>query len=247
MRPLQAQYATAPVREIGYFRDGAWLPLAAALRAGLDFVQAQIRILYQNGLSVYVNRHARGEWHVRTESGPYVLPPSGWVATNPAQDFLAYSAQVSGGRADVVRCPEYSFMSARSTVARRIEGITTDGAAVVARSAVAGAFDYYLIGGRTLALDQDVLKLSERGDASLIRVGANEAELTLLDSESGQSLNVTMLYFAETWQRARIGLVEHSEGQWRKAPNQVQHTKRGIQIARVKPGTVYRLSLPQDE
>jgi hypothetical protein len=168
------------------------------------------------------------------------------VASNPAQGFLAYSAQVSGGRADVVRCPGYSFLSARSSVARRIEGMTTDGAAAVVRGAVAGAWDYYLIGGRTLALEVDVIKLSERGDASLIQISERELELTLLDTESGQSLNVTIHYIAEEWQRARIGLMEAFEGEWRRSPNQVQHTKRGLQIARVRPGVVYRLSLPNE-
>jgi hypothetical protein len=102
------------------------------------------------------------------------------------------------------------------------------------------------VGGRTLALEHDVLKLSERGDVSLIRVGEREAELSLLDSESGQSLNVTLLYFGDAWHRARIGLVEWVEGSWRKAPNQIQHTRRGLQIGRVRPGIVYRLFLPQE-
>jgi hypothetical protein len=244
LRMLQPQYASAPVLEIVYYLNGSWLPLGAAIRAGVEFSQAQLRIAYANGLTLFVNRHRRQEWPVRTESGSFALPPGGWVATNPAQEFLAYSAQVSGGRADVVRCPAYSFLSARSTVARRIEGITTDGAAAVVRSAVPGTDDYYLVGGRTLALAEDVLKLSERGDASLVRIDEREAELTLMDSESGHSLNVTLLYLSEAWQRGRIGLVEFSEGQWRRAPNQVQHTKRGLQIARVRPGVTYRLSLP---
>jgi hypothetical protein len=247
LQPLQSQYATSPVEEIQYHHNGSWLALADAMRAGVDFTQAQLRVAYANGLTLYVNRRARDEWQVRTDSGVFLLPPSGWVATNPARSFLAYSAQVSGGRADVVRCPAYSFLSARSNVARRIEGITTDGAAAVVASALPGCFDYYLISGRTLALDVDVLKLSERGDASLVHISDRELELTLMDSESGESLNLTVLYVSEPWQRARLGLVEWSDGQWRRAPNQVQHTKRGLQIARVKPGVVYRLSLPNGE
>jgi hypothetical protein len=246
LQPLQSQYATASVEEIQYHHLGSWLTLADAMRAGVDFVQAQLRIAYGNGLTIYVNRRARDEWQVRTENGVFLLPPSGWVAANPTQSFLAYSALVSGGRADVVRCPAYSFLSARSNVARRIEGITTDGAAAVVASALPGLSDYYLVGGRTLALDADVMKLSERGDASLVHLSDGELELTLMDSESGESLNVTVFYVSEPWQRARIGLVEWSDGQWRRAPNQVQHTKRGLQIARVKPGAVYRLSLPDD-
>ena len=71
-----------------------------------------------------------------------------------------------------------------------------------------------------------------------------QAELLLLDSENGRSSNLTLHYFAPEWQQARLGLQEQFEGSWRRAANQVQHTKRGVQIARMLPGVLYRLYLP---
>jgi hypothetical protein len=166
------------------------------------------------------------------------------VARGGAPDLTTYSALVPGGRADVVLCDAYRFLNARGSVARRIEGITTDGAAAIVRSRVPEQFDLYLVGGRTLSEGTDLIKSSERCDFSVVHLSEREVDLLVLDSESGHSCNVTLHYFSPEWQGARLGLQERVDGTWRRAPNQVQHTKRGVQVARMLPGTLYRLFLP---
>lgn len=244
LRALQEQYLTAPVREVAYWTADGWLDLGQALMHRLDLTNAQLRIEYENGLTVWVNRHPRAEWSVRAGGDTYLLPPNGWLGWNAEPRLLTYSALASGGRADVMLCDAYRFFNARSSVARRIEGITTDGAAAVVRSAVPERWDLFLVGGRTLAEGVDLIKASERADFSVIHRSEREVELMLLDSESGRSCNVTLHYFSDDWHQTRLGLQERFEDGWRRAANQVQHTRRGVQIARMMPGVVYRLFLP---
>jgi hypothetical protein len=255
LRALQEQYLEAPLTSVEYWSGLEWLDLGRALAAGLDLAQARLHLTYGNGLTIFVNRHPRQEWNVPHAAGPppgrppgeatFTLPPGGWVAWNDSPRLHAYSALVPGGRADVALCDAYRFLNARSNVARRIEGITTDGAAAIVKSRVPDRTDLYLVGGRTLAESgNDLIKSSDRCDFSLLHTGEREAELMVLDSDSGRSCNVTLYYFGPEWHGARLGLQEWQDGAWRRAPNQVQHTKRGVQVARMLPGTLYRLFLP---
>jgi hypothetical protein len=244
LRGLQAEYLSSAVRQVEYWDGKEWLDLGRLLRSSADVQNVRLRVSYENGLTVWVNRHARSEWSVSASGKSYTLPPNGWLALNPETGLVTYSALVSGGRADVMRCASYRFLNSRSTVARRIEGMTTDGAAAIVRSSVPGREDLFLVGGRTLAEEVDLIKSSERVDFSVIHKSEREAEVLLLDSENGRSSNVTLHYFSSEWQQARLGLQERFEGSWRRAPNQVQHTKRGVQIARMLPGVLYRLFLP---
>jgi hypothetical protein len=244
LRGLQEEYLSSEVQLVEYWDGKVWLDLARFLLGGGDVQNVRLRISYENGLTVWVNRHQRSEWSVSAHGSAYLLPPNGWLALNPGTGLVSYSALVPGGRADVARCATYRFLNARSNVARRIEGITTDGAAAIVRGQVAAREDLFLVGGRTLTEGVDLIKSSERGDFSVIHRSEREVELLLLDSENGRSSNLTLHYFSSEWQQARLGLQEQFEGSWRRAPNQVQHTKRGVQIARMLPGVLYRLYLP---
>ncbi len=66
----------------------------------------------------------------------------------------------------------------------------------------------------------------------------------MLDSESGQSVTVTVGCFGPDWEQDTLLLEEREAEEWRRATNQVQTTRRGIQIARLRPDVVYRLTLP---
>src|SRR5262249_37208951 len=81
-------------------------------------------------------------------------------------------------------------------------------------------------------------------DLSLIHCSERDVELMLLDSESGRSCNVTLHYFSDDWHQTRLGLQERTDDGWRRAANQVQHTRRGVQIARMMPGILYPLFRP---
>jgi uncharacterized protein DUF5696 len=243
MRAVQERLMTTPVRRIAYHHAGEYLGLSEALRAGLDLSQSQLRIEYERGLTVFVNRHARQEWAVRWAGMTYTLPPFGWLVGDE-QELLAYSALVAGNRADAVRSPSYTFLNVRSDVARRIEGITTDGAIALVASAVPGRKDLFACGCKTVADTEERLRLSERADFSLIHRSESEVELCVLDSDSGQSVTVTLASFGPGWDQGRLTLEEWEAGEWRRAPNQIQHTRRGLQFARLRPDVVYRLALP---
>lgn len=249
MRAVQERLMTTPVRRIEYRHGEQLLELAGALRAGIDFAQAQLRIEYEGGLTVFVNRHARHEWSVRWAGMTYTLPPAGWLVGN-GRDLLAYSALIGGNRADVVRSPEYSFLNVRSDVARRIEGITTEGAVAIVRAAVDGRRDLFVCGGKSVSDNDELLKLSDRADFSLRHRSASEVELCVLDSDSGGSVTVTLPYPGPGWEQGRLLLEEWEAGAtspewaaWRRSTNQVQPTRRGFQLARLRPEVVYRLLL----
>ncbi len=243
MRAVQERLMLASVRRIDYQHAHELLDLAGALRAGIDLSQAQLRIEYERGLTVFVNRHARLEWTIRWEGQSYTLPPSGWLVGD-GRDLLAYSALIAGNRADLVRSPAYTFLNVRSDVARRIEGVTADGAVALVRSQVAGAQDMFVCGCKAVAGSEELLKLSDRADFSLIHRSEREVELCVLDSESGRSVNVTLPDLGPDWEQGHLLLEEQETGGWRRAPNQIQHTRRGLQLARLRPDVVYRLVLP---
>jgi hypothetical protein len=250
MRAVQERLMLTPVHRIEYHHAGEPLDLASALRAGFDLTQAQLQIVYQGGLAAFVNRHSRSEWTIRWGGMSYILPPSGWLVGDE-HGLLAYSALIAGNRADFARCVEYIYLNTRSDLARRIEGITTDGAVALVAGAVPGRPDLFVSGCKSVSDRDELLKLSERADLSLEHRSNDEVELCLLDTESGSSVNVTIPYYGPEWEQGRLQLIEQEDtltatpGEWRRAPNQIQHTKRGLQIARLRPGVLYRLSLPQ--
>jgi hypothetical protein len=174
----------------------------------------------------------------------YTLPPTGWLVGD-GKELLAYSALIAGNRADAARTPDLLFLNVRSDLARRIEGVTTDGAAALVRSAVVGRQDLYACGCKSVGGAEELLRLSERGDFSLIHRSENAVELCVLDSESGQSVTVTLGPVAPDWEQSRLLLEEQEGDQWRHATNQIQHTRRGFQIVRLRPDVVYRLSMPE--
>jgi hypothetical protein len=245
MRAVQERTMIRPVRRVEYHQAGQFLELAGALRAGLDLAQAQLRVEFDRGLTVYVNRHARQPWAVPWSGTSYTLPPTGWLVAD-GSELLAYSALIAGSRADVVRSPDYTFLNVRSDVARRIEGITTDGAAALVRGAVPGRLDLFVCGCKTLAQGEEILKLSERADFSLIHLSEREMELCVLDSDSDGSVSVTIPTYGAEWEQSRLMLEEREAGEWRRASNQIQHTRRGLQVVRMRPEVVYRLTLPAD-
>jgi hypothetical protein len=56
VQALQSRYADADLLDVAYFDQGGWMDLEAALRNRLDLSRARLRISYDDGLVVYVNR-----------------------------------------------------------------------------------------------------------------------------------------------------------------------------------------------
>lgn len=120
-RALQERYLSSSVRDILYRApDGAFTDLAGAVRAGVDFYNAQLLLTYENGLTVYVNRHQSEIWAVNVGGMTYYLPPNGWLAYAP-DGFLQASHLVdasgapnpNGHRVDYVFSSHYIFADGR--------------------------------------------------------------------------------------------------------------------------------------
>lgn len=243
LRALQEQYVNAPVHSILYAVDDDVVDLAEALRRGADLSQARVRIEYGNGLTVWVNRALKGSWTIYNGSERLEVPPSGFFAVTPRQRVIAYSTQVNGQRTDFCRCPDYTFLDVRGTNARAVEGISTDGAVALLKSAVLNKHDVVLVGARQLTLGDDEYRLSERADLRLTHLSAREIELTVMDSESGKPVHVQWPAFSGSWRSDKLRVQELSEGKWEPSRSQVTQTRSGPQLARVKCGVTYRVAL----
>lgn len=114
LQQLQQRYAFVRPRRIEYAaRDGRMLEPSLAHATGA-IQDSRIHVEYDNGTHVWVNRSAQGSWIVKDDTGrAFELPPSGWLAYNPRDRFLEFSALVGGRRIDYVLAAEYEFLDGR--------------------------------------------------------------------------------------------------------------------------------------
>jgi hypothetical protein len=114
MQQLQQQYAFSPPKLIEYAnRKGEYLNPSQAHATGA-IADSRLRVLYENGTHVYVNRSSDGVWVVKDSAGNAVeVPPSGWLAFNPKNGFYELSANVNGRRIDYVKALEFEFLDGR--------------------------------------------------------------------------------------------------------------------------------------
>lgn len=243
LRALQECSLASPVVEIAYRVEGELVPLAEALRRGADLTRVQVWRRHASGLEVWVNTEARTAWRVRAGRNDYELPPNGWLAWAPDGSLLAYSALVVGNRVDVCLCSDYSFLDVRGDVARRIEGITTDGAVALIRRPDLPRREVVLVGGRTLTVEDEQYRLSERADVNFRVPSEAEVEIAVLASESGKPVLVGFPAYSPAWQEGPWTVTEWLEGDWRRTSAQVQPTKTGAQLGRARPGGRFRVRL----
>jgi hypothetical protein len=107
VKHLQTLYLDASPVAVRYNVRGAVLPLSDALRlvvpaAGFDDVDdvlreelGCIRIDYDNGLKLWVNRTSSRTWDVMRNGAVFSLPPSGFLAFK-GYEFTAYTALIDG-------------------------------------------------------------------------------------------------------------------------------------------------------
>jgi hypothetical protein len=241
LRALQELSLSAPVREIRY-RDGEeLLELRDALRRGLDLSQAQLRIEYGGGLTVWVNRSEHERWQLQADDKQWDLPPYGFLASAPSQEFLAYSALISGQRADFCRSTGYTFLDARSPNPRTVEGMTTDGSVALLASEVPNRPDVVLVGARQLKLGKEEYYLSERGDVRFRHLSPDELEIVVLDSGSGKPLHISWPAYTWSWKSANLEVLELEDGEWRASRCNVIQVRTGPQLTRALPGSSYRI------
>jgi len=134
MQQLQKQYLRPDVDvEVEYLVGERYLGLDDALREDIDFKDVRLRLQYDNGLEIYVNRNRKKPWdNLLINMKEVNLPPSGWYAINRSSGFIAYTAKNSRGEVvDYVNSDVYTFAESRSRRLTQIEDVTTDGMAII--------------------------------------------------------------------------------------------------------------------
>lgn len=122
-RAIQEQYLDSEngVREIVYFDEaGRPMDLDEAVLAQYDFCTARLRIVYENGLTIWLN-FSGADWPLTLGGRELALDQNGWAAENPAEEFLEFSCKEDGRRIDFVRCTQYCYTNLRDGTPARIE------------------------------------------------------------------------------------------------------------------------------
>ena len=114
-KELQKQYALEQAEKIEYFVNGQWVSVSDAARAGYNFVNAQVRVTYENGLVVYVNRHSSASLSATHDGKTYTIPSNGYLAYNPRDNFFEFSGLTNGARTDISENSQYVFIDPRGT------------------------------------------------------------------------------------------------------------------------------------
>lgn len=237
LRALQERYLDAAIEDIRYESDGELLPLREALRRQVDLSEARIRLQYAGGLTVWVNRSSLPQWIVGPEFPP--LPPTGFAAATEEGTFFAFSALIKGQRTDYCRCPEYVFVDTRVSGQREVEGLATDGAAVVRRGEDGRLKDVLMVRAKALEIEGQEFRLSERGDVRFLFEDKGAVRLKILDSESGKPIHVTWPGPEES--EVALAVLERQGDAWKPSSAQLQPTRQGPQLSRARPGAEYRV------
>lgn len=107
IRQLQEFYCGVKPAAIEYWVNGRFVTATELLRKNL-VNSGLIRVRYENGLTVHVNRSKSDNWPVVLGGTEYLLPPFGYAAFLPGK-ILVYSALVDGERVDYSRGPKYIY------------------------------------------------------------------------------------------------------------------------------------------
>lgn len=107
LKHLQSYYLNAQPVEISYLVDGGLISVSSALNRILPAVKnedvnaalleglAKVRIRYDNGFVLYVNRSASESWDLTEDNGSILLPPGGFLGILH-NEFVAFTAIVQG-------------------------------------------------------------------------------------------------------------------------------------------------------
>jgi len=225
---------------IHYSCEGEWRTLAEVLRGDDPPATARLRVRYENGLEVCVNRDGERGWTTTVGEREFKMPPWGWVARRPEVGLLAYSAEVDGQRADYCRCAEYQFLDSRSEDRREIEGLATDGSLVVLPSAIEGERDLVLVGGQEAQAGGLTLSASARVGLRLQHRSATELELRLFRTGSDHSVQIRLAGVVEAWTEGRVTMREAADGA--RSPLVMTIEAGAFTLPRVRPGATLLLT-----
>ncbi|MCW5980929.1 MAG: hypothetical protein KIT09_22805 [Bryobacteraceae bacterium] len=114
MQQLQRLYGFVRPKTIEYADGGGRLLSPSQAHATGAIADSRLRVVYENGLEVFVNRGDKSSWTVKDHRGRSVeLPPAGWLAFHPSNGFYELSATVNGARRDYVSSQDYEYLDGR--------------------------------------------------------------------------------------------------------------------------------------
>ena len=133
MQQLQKRYALQPPASIEY-ADASGKMLTVSQAIAQDVLKdSRLRVLYRNGLELYVNG-SDAVWTVNGPDGkPMELPSWGWCAWSKNRDFVEFSALKDGHRVDYVKSPDYEYLDGRGTLTH-LGGLSAKGSIAVRQS-----------------------------------------------------------------------------------------------------------------
>ncbi len=111
IQQLQSIYGKVFIKKIQYAnKKGMLLDVSAALATDAH-KRTQLKLVYDNGLEIWVNGNKDKTW----ETPNATLPPNGYYAKLPDRTLEVFSALKNGKRGDYVTSPAYDFIDGRGT------------------------------------------------------------------------------------------------------------------------------------
>jgi hypothetical protein len=109
LQQLQSVYATAEIQEIRYANDDGELLDTSQAIATDAFRRSQLRLTYDNGLTVWVNGHLEENWQTPNA----LLPPGGYFARSADGSLEVANVLSDGHRIDRVHSTAYDYIDGR--------------------------------------------------------------------------------------------------------------------------------------
>lgn len=124
---IQKYYAFEEVKDVYYLHKNQWVTLNKlfVLEDVTEDSYTRIKVVYKNGLEVYVNR-SEEELQVKTFKGQITLPRYGWVISKAKEKVIAYSAFYPGTtkRIDCFEDKDIRFINPRGALIDGVDKIT---------------------------------------------------------------------------------------------------------------------------
>ena len=258
VRPLQEIYLEASVRSIRYSvnpGDEEGMDLAACLARGLDPLETLVSIEFTGGLRVWVNLLREEIRSVEWNGEPHRLPPTGYLAAHDRRRLCVGSLLLDDSRRDFARGLPHRLVDSRDGGPTTIDGLRTDGMAVVLRSQVPARHDLLLSEGTFVEWDKsgetegeahghrpEGMRSSLPSDLRLRYAGPREVELAVIRTQGSRPAHVTLALHGPVWETGALLVEELAGERWTPSRCQVNLTTGGPQLNRVSPGRNYRLT-----
>ena len=173
-KQTQKHYAGVPVKSIEYHYNGKLMTAAETIANKLVGYN-QLKIVYSNGMTVYVNANAKESWQINVNGKAIDLLPYGYYLSLPGKVETA-SIQQDGHRADYSFGDEYVYVNGN--------GQTTDFGVVKCANAYALLFENNAIEiipvpfAKAETISIDLSKLPVKAGKTLVKLDVNNKEIS---------------------------------------------------------------------